>query len=141
MKNLCVVISACFVFGAFASQPAVAGSAAPASEATKVRSLLLYQNGLFNQARWRPMWQTYTPRARSRCTYARFAATMKATRASVGRVATRNIVVRVSGRRAFVTYRMFAGSRLVGAATAKSPDLYARIGDRWFDDDDPGSIC
>jgi hypothetical protein len=53
-------------------------------------------------------------------------------------VATRNIVVRVSGRRAFVVYRIFAGSKLIGAATA-NPHLYARIGDRWFDDVDSGT--
>jgi hypothetical protein len=118
-----------------------AGSTASASEAPKVRALLLYEVGLFNQSRWRAAWRTYTPRIHSGCSCRRFAAGMKTIRATVGRVALRNIAVRVTGNRAFVTYRIVGHGKVVGGAPARNPDAFARIGGRWFDDVDADGLC
>jgi hypothetical protein len=96
---------------------------------------------LWNQARWKPMYATLAPRVRSRCPYPRFVVEVKVSRALVGRVALRNVVVRVAGRHASATYQQLAGGEVVGAITAKHPDKFVRIGDRWFDDLDSGSPC
>ena len=88
------------------------------------------------------MYRTLAPRVRSRCPYPRFVGEMKVMQALTGgRVVIRNIVVRVSGRRASAAYKMVAGGEVVGAPTVKNPDKFVRIGDRWFDDLDSGTPC
>ena len=112
------------------------------SESAKVRSLLVYQTRLFNEARWRPMYRTYAPRVRSRCSYSRFVQEAKQFRALVGGpIALRNIRVRVAGRRASSTYQMVSGGKVIGGMTAKRPDSFIQIQGRWFDDLDSGSPC
>ncbi|HET7857241.1 MAG TPA: hypothetical protein VFL41_12365 [Gaiellaceae bacterium] len=125
------------------ARPAASTSGSRTTEAAKVKALLLYQNAQFNRARWRPLWLTATPRQRSLCTFSEFAATQKSARAAFGRVTTRNIRVRVRGTRAFVSYQILASGRVVAAATKTKPDLYTRIGGRWFDeaDADTASSC
>jgi len=112
-----------------------------ASEATKVRAALANQMSLYNQARWRPMYRTFAPRVRSRCPYPEFVAEVKAIRGVFGRMALRHVVVRVAGKRATATYQQLAGGKVVAAMTAKRPDKFVRIGNRWFDDLDWGSPC
>ena len=122
--------------------PAASTSSSRTSEAAKVKALLLYQMAQFNRARWRPLWLTATARQRSLCTFSEFTATQKSARAAFGLVRTRNIRVRVRGTRAFVSYQILARGRVVGVATQRKPDLYTRIGRRWFDDvDDTASSC
>jgi hypothetical protein len=141
VKRLFVVICSCFVLAGVAAQPMVARSSTSASEAPKVRAVLLYQVGLFNQARWRALWRTYTPRVHSRCSYSRFVAGMKPIRAAVGRVALRNLAIRVTGQRASVVYLIVGHGKVVGGATVRNPDVYTRIGGRWFDDIDADGRC
>jgi hypothetical protein len=113
-----------------------------AGEPTKVRSLLVYQTGLFNQAQWNALYRTYTPRVRSRCPYRRFVREMNGLRALIGgRIGLRNVVVRVTGRRAAATYQFVARGKVVSAMTAKHPDIFVRIRERWLDDLDSGSPC
>jgi hypothetical protein len=88
------------------------------------------------------LYRTYTKRVRARCPYPRFVEDVKLFRTLVGgRIALRNVRVRVAGRRASATYQMVAGGKVVSAMTAKHPDMFVRIGDRWFDDLDSGSPC
>jgi len=56
-------------------------------------------------------------------------------------MALRHVVVRVAGKRATATYQQLAGGKVVAAMTAKRPDKFVRIGNRWFDDLDWGSPC
>ncbi len=141
MKRVAVAICSCAALAAVAAQPMAAGTTASASEATKARAVLLYEVQLFNQSRWRAAWRTYTPRIHSGCSYQRFAAGMKTIRARVGRVALHNIAVRVTGNRAFITYRIVGHGKVVGGAAARNPDVFARIGGRWFDDVDADGLC
>jgi len=60
---------------------------------------------------------------------------------TTGLVTLRNVTVRVSGRRGFARYSIVANGRLVGGATSKEPDVYTRIGGRWFDDFDANGLC
>jgi hypothetical protein len=139
-QSLVIVIS-CLALAGVASQPSAARRTAPESEATKVRAVLLQEVALFNQSRWQMAWKAYSPRVRSRCSYAAFVAAMKPVRRTTGRVTLRNVAIRVAGRRAAAGYRIYAGSKLVGGTTERNPDLFARVGGRWFDDFDPDGLC
>jgi hypothetical protein len=141
VRRLVVVICSCLALAGLATQAAVGGSDASTSEAAKVRAQLLYEVGLFNQARWQQLWQTYTPRVRRGCSYRGFVAGMKSIRAHYGRATVRNVTVRVRGQRASVLYQIIAHGKVAGGATAKNPDIFARIGSRWFDDVDPDGLC
>jgi hypothetical protein len=141
VKSVFVTICSCVVLAGVAAQPIAARKTASASEATKVRAQLLYEVALFNQSRWRAAWRTYTPRIHSGCSYPRFVTGMKTIRATVGRVALRNVAVRVTGNRAFVTYRIVGHGKVVGGSTARNPDVFARIGGRWLDDVDADGLC
>ncbi len=138
MKRLSAICS-CLVLAGFASQSVAARSTT--TEAAKVRAQLLYEVRLTNQARWRPMWRTYSPRVRSGCSYTRFVAGMRVIRAAYGPFSLRNLAVRVRGQRAFVTYQIIGRGKVVGGAAARKPDVFVRIGDRWFDDFDAGGEC
>ena len=140
MRKLPLFLLVLFALAIMAGQ-AVATTSPSASEATKVRALLVNQTRLWNQARWKPMYRTLAPRVRSRCPYPRFVEEVKFDRALVGRLALRNVVVRVAGRHASATYQQVAAGKVVGAMTVKHPDKFVRIGDRWFDDLDSGSPC
>lgn len=126
---------------AFTAGQAFATTSSSASEATKVRAVLVNQTRLWNQARWKPMYRTLAPRVRTRCPYPRFVEQVKLYRTVLGRLALRNIVVRVAGRHASATYQQVAAGKVVGVMTVKHPDKFVRIGDRWFDDLDSGSPC
>jgi hypothetical protein len=139
VKRLSLVIFSCLVLAGFASQSVAARSTTP--EAAKVRALLLYEVGLTNQARWRPMWRTYSPRVRSRCSYNLFVARMRVIRAALGPFTLRNLAVRVRGQRAFVTYQIIGRGKVVGGAPAREPDVFVRIAGRWFDDFDAHGEC
>ena len=141
MKRLVVVMCSGLALAGLASQAAVGESETTTSEAANVRAQLLYEVGLFNQARWQQLWQTYTPRVRRGCSYPRFVAGMRSIRAHYGRATVRNVAVRVRGRRASVLYQIIAHGKVAGGPTAKNPDIFARIGSRWFDDVDPDGLC
>jgi hypothetical protein len=106
-----------------------------------VRAVLAHEVAMFNRKRWQPMWQMYSPRTRSHCSYRRFVVVMRSIRNATGVVALRNVTVRVTGWRGFAAYSIVANGRLVGGATAKKPDVYTRIGERWFDDFDADGLC
>ena len=141
MRKLPLLLLVLFALAIMAGQ-AVATTSSSASEATRVRALLANQTRLWNQARWKPMYRTLAPRVRTRCPYPRFVEQVKLDRVLVGRLALRNVRVRVAGRHASATYQQIAaGGKVVGAITVKHPDKFVRIGDRWFDDLDSGSPC
>ena len=114
--------------------PVSASAATPPTEAAKVRAVIVRQNQLFNAANWRALYRLYTPRYRAACPYGRFVAGNREARAILGRIATRNIVVRLRGNRALLSYRGFAHGRLVITVRQSRPDVYVRIGGRWYDE-------
>ena len=124
---------------------AVAGSAATRaaqpSAAAQVRGLILQQTKLFNEARWSAAWTTYTLRVRSRCNYVRWRAAQQQARRELGRIVTRNIRVSVTRNRARASYRIVARGRVVASATRRRPDVYVRIGGRWYDAEDAHTGC
>ena len=141
MRRSSVIALSCLALGAVASQPIAARSAAPESEATKVRAVLFQEVALFNQSRWQAAWKLYSPRVRARCSYTAFVAQMKPLRRAMGRVTLRNVRVRVTGQRASVTYRILAGDGVVGGKTASNPDLFLRVTGGWLDDFDRDGLC
>jgi len=141
VKLHAAVLCLCFMLVGAASQPVGARSGASASEATKVRAVLLQEVEMFNRKRWEPAWQMYSRRIRSHCSYSRFVAAMRPLRNTTGPVTLRNVTVRVMRGRGFAQYRIVANGRIVGGATAKKPDVFTRIGGRWFDDFDADGLC
>jgi hypothetical protein len=127
----------------FAAALASLGRASHAADAPDVRAVLLRQNELFKQARWRAMYKTYTPRYRERCPFARFVADLRAVRKELGtRFSLRGIRVRVRGGQATVAYRAVAADgRTLAAVTLADSDRYSRIGGRWYDEYDRVSAC
>ena len=139
MKRLSIALCSCLVLAGFASQALAARSTT--TEPAKVRAQLLYEVRLTNQARWRPMWRTYSPRVRSRCSYNLFVSRMRQIRAALGPFTLRKLAVRVRGQRAFVTYVIIGRGKVVGGAPAMRPDVFVRIGEHWFDDFDADGAC
>ncbi|SRR6266496_2834589 len=141
VKPHAAVICLCLVLAGVASQQVGARSSSSPSETRRVRAVLAQEVGMFNRRRWEPMWQMYSPGIRSHCSYIRFVRVMRSISNTTGLVTLRNVTVRVSGRRGFARYSIVANGRLVGGATSKEPDVYTRIGGRWFDDFDANGLC
>jgi hypothetical protein len=151
VKKLAVLLCASLAFAGLVSGAAVAGKPNPGkpdppsgsgSEKAKVRSLLAYQTRLTNEARWAQLYRTYAPHVRARCPYRRFAAAMNTIRTLVGgRISLRRVRIRVTGQRASATYEIVSRGHVVSSMRLRRPDLFVRIGGRWFDDSDAGSPC
>lgn len=123
--------------------PAVGGAAAP-SDTAAVRTVLLRQASLMKQGKWREMYATYTARYRAQCPYSRFVQNGRQARALLGpnfRVDRIQVRVRAGGRRALAAYRFVVDGRPVAAVRFSHGDVYAKIGNRWFDEVDPVSAC
>jgi hypothetical protein len=123
--------------------PAVGGAAAP-SDTTAVRSVLLSQASLMKQGRWRQMYATYTPRYRARCPYSQFVQNGRQSRALLGpnfRLDRIQVRIRPGGRQALVSYRFVRNGRPLATVRFDHGDLYAKIGNRWFDEFDRVSAC
>ena len=134
-----VAVALALAFAAGASDAPARGAA---SDATVVAKLLRTQTGHFNAGRWRALWRTYTPKFRRGCSYTLWLREQRAAQALVGaRLSVRSIRVRVSGRRALVSYVMVLGDR--GYSVVKPPraDLYVKIGRRWLDEGDQITLC
>ena len=141
MKRHAAVICLSAALTGAASQPAGARSTSPASEAAKVRAIVVQEVRLYNQKRWRAQWRLFTPRVRSHCSYQRFLVVTRSIRNAYGVMRLHRIAVRVTGRRGFAAYSVVLKGRLVATATAKNPDVFTRIGGRWFDDFDADGLC
>jgi hypothetical protein len=115
--------------------------AAGRSEATTPRGALLNQVRLFNAGSWRAMYGTFTRRFRASCPYSTFVAQGREARAAVGRLSVRNVRVRQTGNRATLTYQNVAQGVVLQTVTRRHPDLYVRIGGRWYDEKDSVTSC
>lgn len=119
-------------------------AAAPATgtgEALTPRGALLYQTRLFNAGNWPALYRTYTRRFRASCPYRTFVAEGRTARNAVGRLSVRNIRVRVTRNRAALTYQNVAQSTVIQTVTRRHPDIYVRIGGRWYDEVDTVTSC
>jgi hypothetical protein len=117
-------------------------SAAPPSDETRLRAVMNRQTALFKQARWRALWQIYTPRFQRTCGYARWLRNVRRARREIGTDWTvRNQRIRIRGDRAAVTYTVVRRGRVVNTATARSPDIYVKISGRWRDELDAETTC
>lgn len=141
LKPHAVVICLSLVLAGVASQAAGARSSSSASEGRGVRAVLVQEIVMFNGKRWELMWQMYSQRVRSHCSYRRFVRVMRSIRSTTGPVTLRSVTVRVSGRSGFARYSIVSNGRLIGGATAKKPDVYTRVSGRWFDDFDADGLC
>ena len=129
---------------AFAA-PAVAapGSATdfPVDRARHPVSLLKLQTELLKQRRWADLYQSYSPRFRRQCPFAPWRAELDAAWPQVRTANTVGIRATIRGNRARVTYRLVLAGKVVDRATAASPDIYVRIGNRWYDELDGHTGC
>jgi hypothetical protein len=141
MKRHAAVICLCAAVTGAASQPVRARSTSSASEAAKVRAIVVQEVRLYNQKRWQAQWRLFTPRVRSHCSYRRFLVLTRSIRNAYGVMSLRRVTVRVIGRRGFAAYSVVLNGRLIPAATAKNPDVFTRIGGRWSDDFDADGLC
>jgi hypothetical protein len=135
MRRLTTLIVLAAVTGGLAVAPA-----AGRSEATTPRGALLNQARLFNAGNWRLLYGTFTRRFRASCSYATFAAQGREAR-SMGRLTVRNVRVRQAGNRATLTYQNVVAGVVVQTVTRRHPDLYVRIGGRWYDEKDYVTSC
>ena len=133
-----VLVAACALAPAATARPA-----APHSDATTVAALLRRQTTLWNAARWRALWATFTPRFRGRCQYRLWLDEQRAMKQLLagGKLSVRSIRVRVNGRRAHASYVLVLGR--VGRSVVKPPklDLYVKVGSRWLDEGDRITTC
>jgi hypothetical protein len=53
----------------------------------------------------------------------------------------RNVRVRRTGNRATLTYQNVAQGVVIQTVTRRHPDLYVRIGGRWYDEKDTVTSC
>lgn len=120
---------------------AAAAPATGSGEALTPRGTLLYQTRLFNAGNWPVMYRTFTRRFRASCPYSTFVAEGRAARKMAGRLSVRNIRVRQTGNRAALTYQNVAQGTVVQTVTRRHPDIYVRIGGRWYDEMDTVTSC
>jgi len=106
-----------------------------------VRAIVVQEVRLYNQKRWQAQWRLFAPRVRSHCSYRRFLVLTRSIRNVYGVMSLRRVAVRVMGRRGFAAYSVVLNGRLIPTATAKNPDVFTRIGGRWFDDFDADGLC
>ena len=137
------LVVVCLSVGAVLVPAGAARPAATASDASAVATLLRRQTALWNASRWRALWATFTPRFRGRCAYRLWLAEQRALKQvlSGGKLAVRNIRVRVNAWRAYASYTLVLGR--VGRSVVKPPrlDLYVKIGSRWLDEGDRITTC
>jgi hypothetical protein len=136
MRRLTVLI----VLAAVTAGLAVA-AAAGAGGATTPRGALLNQLRLFNAENWPAMYRTFTPRFRRSCPYRTFVAEGNAARKAFGRLSIRNVGVRISRNHASLTYQQLAQGAVIATVTRRQPDIYVRIGGRWYDEKDSVTSC
>jgi hypothetical protein len=143
-KDAPMRIAAAAAVAAILALPTVVSAAAPSDRAA-VRSVLLRQATLVKQGKWRQMYNaTYTARFRARCPYARFVRNGRQVRAILGpnfRVDRIQIRVRPGGRQAVAAYRFVRNGRPLVSVRFSDGDVYAKIGNRWFDEHDRVSAC
>lgn len=120
---------------------AVAMPATGDGAATTPRGTLLYQTRLFNAGNWPAMYRTFTRRFRASCPYRTFVAEGNAARKALGRLSVRNVGVRITRNRAALTYQQLAQGKVIATVTRRHPDLYVRIGGRWYDEMDSVTAC
>jgi hypothetical protein len=107
-----------------------------------ITKLLQRQTAHFNAGRWQALWLTYTPRFRRGCSYRLWRREQQALRRAIGaRIKVRGIRVRVTRRRAAVSYTLLLGDRGIVVVRPQQPDLYVRIGRRWLDEGDGITTC
>jgi hypothetical protein len=135
-------LAACVAAALVLVPAAAARTAAPASDATTIAALLRRQTALWNAARWQALWRTYTPRFRRGCDYRLWLNEQRAAKRLIqGKLAVRQIRVRVRGRRATVSYILLLGG--TGYSVVKPPraDVYVKVGRRWLDEGDHITTC
>jgi hypothetical protein len=94
---------------------------------------------LVKQGEYRAMYRTTTTRRfRARCPYAKFVRTQRELRQRLGPtgVVDRIRVRFPSAKRAVVAYRFLRNRRPLVWVSFSDRDLYAKVGSRWFDDND-----
>jgi hypothetical protein len=136
MRRLTTFIALAAVAAGLAVAPATGSG-----EATTPRGALLNQVRLFNAGNWPAMYRTFTRRFRASCPYSTFAAQGRQARANLGRLSVRNVRVRRTGNRATLTYQNVAQGVVIQTVTRRHPDLYVRIGGRWYDEKDSVTSC
>lgn len=134
------VVGACALVLAAGDSTAQARPAA--RDAAAVAKLLRAQTGHFNAARWQALWRTYTPNFRRGCSYRLWLREQRAAKELIGaRLAVRAIRVRVSGRRALVSYVLVLGDRGYSVVRPPRADLYLKLRGRWLDEGDQITTC
>jgi hypothetical protein len=116
-----------------------------ASTATTPRAALLDQLGLFRQGKFRQEYDTmFTANFRARCPWARFLRNSRrdrrliGARFTIGTIRTRML----SSTRALLAYRVTTGDRkYVIDVTFRHRDIYARVGNYWYDELDRVTAC
>jgi hypothetical protein len=115
-------------------------AATPQSGADGAKAVLITQARLFAQGKFRVMYEsTYTPNYRARCPWRTFQQGQSGLRRYLGvRFTVRDVRARIlSARQALLAYRFVrANGQTALVVTFRQHDLYAKIGNRWYDERD-----
>ena len=118
---------------------ATPAAAIPRSGADTPRGVLFTQARLLRLSHFRAMYETtYTPNFRRRCPWRAFLREQSYGRQLLGaRFRLRAVRVRMlSARRALIAYQFVSERGQIYAVTFRNRDLYAKIGNAWYDEYD-----
>ncbi len=134
-KVITIVAVALMVAGALL---AVGGCGEKGDEG-HVKELIQKQNELlFTEANWEAIYMTYSPAYRDVHPYAEFVEGGKTALAMVratygtGDVEFTDIKVRVEGNKAYASYKIEIGGKIV---TTTEDDIYVKVDGKWYDED------
>lgn len=107
-----------------------------------IEKLLEHQLALAKAGDWQGLYDTYSPRYQSRCTYETFLSRAGgADSASLQSLSYDQLHVQIDGDIAYVTYVTKQSGQVVASVTDASPDLYVKIEGAWSDEYDELSAC
>lgn len=121
---------------------AAACGAGSGGDSAAVEKLLNRQLALAKAGTWEGLYETYSPRYRSRCPYESLL--KRASDADPGLLQSlsyEQLHVQIDGDTAYLTYVTARNGQVVSAVTDASPDIYVNIDGAWFDEYDELAVC
>ncbi len=140
---VCIRVASIVALAALAvAAAACGGSGGRANDSSAVGKLLNQQLEMTRAGDWQGLYDTYSPRYQSRCSYeALLKRAAGSDTASLQSLSYDQLHVEIDGDKAYVTYVTTRNGKVVAAVTDASPDIYVKIDGTWFDEYDELAAC
>ncbi len=135
---LCAVAIACS-----SGAPTLAPTSTLEPDATVIRQLVEREFMQLRERDWRGVYENYSPSFRAACPYAAFEQFELSSISGIdpARMTVSDVRVRVEGDQAYVTYIYEYDGQGVSTIDASAPDVFVKVGERWYDEIDTHVEC